>query len=96
MTKEKTTFKIGDIVSINHGATYTQRIGKITNINRLAHPYRSDDKLFTWYRIEYRKYVDGVQLPNTTDILHTCDTSILEHFDIDEYIDLIMKQNSVI
>ena len=55
MTKEKTTFKIGDIVTILNGSTYTKRIGKIISINRLAHPYRSDDKLFTWFKIEYSK-----------------------------------------
>ena len=91
MTKEKTTFKIGDIVTINHGSTYSQQIGKITSINRLPHPYRSDDKLFTWYKIDYSKYIDGGRLPNTKDILQTCDTSILEHFDIDEYIDSLIK-----
>ncbi len=95
MTKEKTTFRIGDIVTINHGSTYAQQIGKITSINRLPHPYRSDDKLFTWYKIDYSKYINQNKINEHIYSMRTCDTSILEHFDIDEYIDLIMKQNSV-
>lgn len=96
MTKEKTTFKIGDIVTINHGSTYSQQIGKITSINRLPHPYRSDDKLFTWYRIEYSKYINLNKIKEHSYSMRTCDTSILEHFDVDEYIESVIKKKSEI
>jgi hypothetical protein len=81
-----TKFKIGDKVTINHGSTYTEQIGNIVQIDRCPHPYRADDKMFTWYSIEYKKYINGEKVSDTLQ-MKTCDTSILEHFDIDAYID---------
>jgi hypothetical protein len=54
-----TTYKIGDKINTtqdNFGEVYQ---GVITEIKRMPHPYTSNDKLITFYRVE--GIVNGVR-----------------------------------
>jgi len=70
--KTNIIYKIGDKVEIRKFKNSGFYIGTIISINRKCHPYRTDDKLFTWYEIKAQRLIDGELLPFFTEF-ETCE-----------------------